>query len=84
MSSIDLMILGLTQHRPWSPYEIIQLMETRSIKNWIKISDPAIYRNMREMAKKGYLIGKKVKEGNMPEKTVYRITKKGKDHFFEL
>jgi DNA-binding PadR family transcriptional regulator len=84
MSSIDLMILGLTQHRPQSPYEIIQFMETQAVKKWIKISDPAIYRNMREMAKKGYLVGNKVKIGSMPEKTVYHITKKGKDRFFEL
>jgi len=59
-------------------------MESQGVNYWIKISAPAIYRNMREMAKKGYIVGKAVRDGNMPEKTVYRITKKGKDYFLEL
>lgn len=84
MSSINLMILGLMQNRPWSPYEVIQFVESQSIKYWIKISAPAIYRNMREMAKKGYIVGKPVKKGNMPEKTVYSITDEGKAYFLEL
>lgn len=84
MSSIDLMVLGLIKAKPKSAYEINRLMEVDKINTWIKISPRAIYRNIRELAKKGYIVGKKKKEGNMPEKMIYSITDMGTNFFLEL
>ena len=84
MSSIDLMILGLIKAKPRSAYEINRLVEINKINTWIKISPRAVYRNIRELAKKGYIAGEKRKEGNMPEKMIYSITDNGKDFFLEL
>lgn len=84
MSSIDLMILGLIKAKPRSAYEINRLVEINEINTWIKISPRAVYRNIRELAKKGYIAGERKKEGNMPEKMIYSITDKGTDFFLEL
>jgi hypothetical protein len=59
-------------------------MEYRNIKGWVKISSPSIYKNLVTLEKKGCLDGEIVKEGEMPEKTIYCINEKGRKYFFSL
>lgn len=84
MSTIDLIILGKIMEHPVSAYELVNILETQNLSRWVKISSQGVYRNVTILHEKGYLEGKKVKEGNMPEKTIYSITQKGDDHFNEL
>lgn len=84
MSTIDLVILGQVMDRPVSAYELVHILKTQNLSRWIKISSQGVYRNITILHKKGYLEGEKVKEGNMPEKTIYSITQKGNDYFYEL
>jgi len=84
MSTIDLVILGKIQEHKFSAYELVTTLEEQNINRWIKLSSQGIYRNITILNEKGYLSGKKIKEGNMPEKTVYSITPKGKKHFQKL
>jgi DNA-binding PadR family transcriptional regulator len=84
MSTINLNILGLLMKKPMSPYELAQYIEIRGIRTYIKISTPAIYKNMIKLHKAGYLDSEKRKDGVMPEKTIYKINQKGKNYFLEL
>lgn len=84
MSTIDLMILGALIEKPMNAYEMKKNMEYRNIKSWVKISSPSIYKNLVALKKKGYLDGEIVREGEMPEKTIYSINEKGKAYFFSL
>lgn len=84
MSSIDLTILGFLQKKPMSAYELTRHFEFKRVQKWVKIGSPTIYQNIKKLAVKNYLTGKIVKEGEMPEKVIYSITKSGKEYFIEL
>lgn len=84
MSAINLFILGIIRDHSQSAYELSQFIKNHNIYRMIKISSPAVYKNLRKLADSGYLDTKKKKEGEMPEKTIYTITEKGESHFSEL
>lgn len=81
MSTVDLMLLGILMKRPMNAYEMKKELDYRSIKDWIRISSPSVYKNLVKLYKSGYLDGKMIREGEMPEKMVYTINDKGKKHF---
>ena len=84
MATIDLIVLGMLKDKPLSAYEIQKLVEYRNISKWVKISTPSIYKKVIQLEKKGYILGKTTKEGNMPEKAVYTLTRKGEEEFENL
>lgn len=84
MSIMNLMLLGFLMEKPMNPYEIKKEVENRNLSWWIKGSAPSIYRNVNTLAGKGYIDGKAVREGEMPEKTVYTINDKGRLYFKSL
>ena len=84
MSPIDLTILGFLQKKPMSAYELTRHFEFKRVQEWVKIGSPTIYQNVKKLAAKNYLTGKTVKEGEMPEKVIYSITKSGREYFLEL
>ena len=84
MSTIDLIILGILLDKKKNAYELAKLIEDRGIDKFLKVSVPAIYKNCKRLYQSGYLNGQRVQEGEMPEKLVYSINKKGKEHFHNL
>lgn len=84
MSSVDLAILGDLYKEPKSAYEIQKSIEKTGISKWVKISTPSIYKKTIQLEKKGYLSSESIREGRMPEKTIYSITKFGKAYYMEL
>lgn len=84
LSTVDLMLLGTLMEHPMNAYEMKKRMENASVKNWAKISTPAIYRNLVGLHRRGYLNSDVVKDGEMPEKTIYTVNEKGKEHFKRL
>lgn len=67
-----------------SAYDLDKLIERERIKEMVKISTPAIYKNLLKLNNDGYLAAQTVKESEMPEKTIYRITERGRQYFMEL
>ncbi|MCR1954274.1 PadR family transcriptional regulator [Clostridioides mangenotii] len=84
MSTVDLAILGDIYKEPKSAYEIQKSIELTGISKWVKISTPSIYKKTIQLEKKGYLSSEIIKEGRMPEKTIYSITKFGKIYYMDL
>lgn len=84
MSSVDLTILGFLMEKPMSPYEIVKVINDRNIKDMVKISEPAIYKNIIKLHSKGYLGKEIAKEGERPEKAVYSMNDSGRGFFLEL
>lgn len=84
MSTIDLIILGSLCQSPKSAYDLQKQIEFRNLSRWIKIGSFTVYKKVVQYESKGYVISETVKNGNMPEKTVYTITPKGKEIFKEL
>jgi DNA-binding PadR family transcriptional regulator len=83
-STVNLLIMGLLIDSPLSAYHIAQIVETQIIGELLKISSPAVYKNIKELHKAGFLEMEKTRSGEMPEKKVYSVTKKGKAYFLRL
>ena len=78
LSKVSVLILGIIAEKPLNPYEITKLLEKIHIKNWFSIAASSVYVTIKKLDKKDYIIGETIKEGNMPEKTIYTVTEKGK------
>lgn len=84
MATIDLIVLGMLKKESLSAYDIQKLVEYRNISRWVKISTPSIYKKVIQLEEKGYITGSTVKEGKMPEKAVYSLTRAGEEEFEKL
>lgn len=84
MATIDLIVLGMLQKESLSAYDIQKLVEYRNISKWVKISTPSIYKKVIQLEEKGFIKSSTVKEGKMPEKSIYSLTASGKKEFEKL
>lgn len=84
LSSINLIILGYLHNKEKSAYEMVKEFEVWNLTKWLKISTPSIYKNIIKLCDNGYLNSRTVKEGEMPEKTLYSLNEKGNLYFNEL
>jgi len=84
MSTIDLILLGSLYQSPKSAYELQKQIEARNLARWIKIGSYTVYKKVVQFEKKGYVTSKVIRNGNMPEKTIYTITPTGKETFKTL
>jgi len=84
MSSIDIILLGMLIEGPMSAYEMNKILEERQVRIWLKISEAAVYRNLRHLQDRGCTENHTEKQGLMPEKTIYTITPQGREYFVEL
>lgn len=84
MSTIDLIILGSLHQSPKSAYDLQKQIETRNLSRWVKIGSFTVYKKVVQYETKGYVVSEAVKNGNMPEKTLYTLTPKGEETFKNL
>lgn len=84
MAAIDLIVLGMLKKEPMGAYDMQKLVEYRNISKWVKISTPSIYKKTIQLEEKGLIKGDIVKEGKMPEKTIYSLTDAGEKEFERL
>jgi DNA-binding PadR family transcriptional regulator len=80
ISRIGLFILGIIADGPTTPYTIDKILNYKRMKN-MKVGVPfqTIYGIMYKFNKLGLVSRKRVKNGNLPDKTIYSITPKGKN-----
>ncbi len=74
----------MLQKESLSAYDIQKLVEYRNISKWVKISTPSIYKKVIQLEEKGFIKSSTVKEGKMPEKSIYSLTASGKKEFEKL
>lgn len=79
LSKVSTLILGMIEEKPVNPYEITKLLERIQVKDWFSVATSSVYATIKKLQKNGYITGETIKESNMPEKTVYTITKTGKN-----
>lgn len=84
MSTIDLIILGSLSQSPKSAYDLQKQIEARNLSRWVKIGSFTVYKKVRQFEAKGYVVSETVRNGNMPEKTLYTLTGEGERVFKQL
>lgn len=77
------MLLGLIYEKPLNAYEIIKILSYMNVKWWFNIADSTVYSTLKVLEKKDYISGAAEKVGNMPERTVYSLSDKGKEEFID-
>ena len=83
-SAANLIILGLLMEKPMSAYEMAHIIDSQVIGRLIKISSPTVYKNIKSLYNKGCLTAETIRQGEQPEKKIYSVAEKGKDHFLQL
>ena len=81
LSKSATMLLGLINQRPLNPYEIIKQLQIMNVHRWYNIANSTVYATLKVLEKKEYIYGSVEKDGNMPDKTIYSLTDKGKQEF---
>ena len=74
-------LLGLICEKPLNAYEIIKQLNYMNVKWWFNIADSTVYSTLKALEKKNYIVGATEKVGNMPNRTVYSLSDKGKSEF---
>lgn len=72
------LLLGIIYEKPLNAYEITKLLAYMNIKWWFNIADSTVYATLKNLKKRGFLEGTVEKAGNMPDRTIYSLTGKGK------
>lgn len=72
------MLLGLIYEKPLNAYEIIKLLNYMNVKWWFNIADSTVYSTLKVLEKREFITGTTEKVGNMPDRTVYSLSVKGK------
>mgnify|MGYP001551306154 CR=1 FL=1 len=83
MTKIAVLILGFLAEKELNPYEIIKILKKIDIHRWFPIAESSVYAAVKTLQKKGYIEGKIARDGEMPAKTVYKITETGKSLFLK-
>jgi len=84
MSTVDLIVLSILSLGSQSAYDLVRYVREKQVDKVLKISEPAIFKCCRRLAKNGYLEGATVQGSGLPSKVVYAINASGKARLFEL
>lgn len=77
------LLLGIIYKKPLNAYEITKLLDYMNIKWWFNIADSTVYATLKTLSNRGFIEGTIEKVGNMPDRTVYSLTEKGKEELEE-
>ncbi|NIM98840.1 MAG: hypothetical protein GTO24_12410 [candidate division Zixibacteria bacterium] len=79
MSKNELVVLGLLNQKPMHGYQLHQEIEKTGMELWAEVNLSSIYNTLNRLEDKEMVEAKREKPGKMPERSVYRITKKGRE-----
>ncbi|WP_342420281.1 PadR family transcriptional regulator [Paenibacillus sp. FSL E2-0178] len=83
--SMKLLILGLLLERDMHPYEITLVMKERTMDQFIKLQMGSLYYAVDKLAEGSHIEAVEViRSTDRPDKTIYRITDKGKELMEQL
>jgi len=84
LSSIDLVLLGFLAKKPSSAYDLAKHLTRYDLGGFVRLSTPAVYKNLKNLEQKGFLSSEEIRTGEMPEKTVYSVNQTGREYFYSL
>jgi DNA-binding PadR family transcriptional regulator len=85
ISPLALSILELLSERPMHPYELAATMRDRHHDEFIRLNFGSLYHTVDSLERSGWIVPtEKEKEGNRPERTIYRLTDSGRKIFLQV
>ncbi len=83
-SIVDMVVLGILLKEPMNAYRLAQYVERNNVTRLVKLSTPAIYKSCRRLFGQENLSGKTKRDGEAPEKVMYKVTAAGRQRFGQL
>ena len=81
-SPLAMMVMGLLAERPMHPYEIAMQMRHRHMDESISLNYGTLYHCVSALLKRAAIEPEGIeREGRRPERTVYRLTERGREEF---
>jgi DNA-binding PadR family transcriptional regulator len=85
VSPLALSILELLNERPMHPYELAATMRERHHDEFIRLNFGSLYHTVDSLERDGWIVpAEKEKEGNRPERTIYRLTDSGRNVLLQV
>lgn len=85
MAKYELVVMGFLNDRAMHGYQINREVKTHRMDSWAKISPPMVYKTLANLEKEKMVNKVKVeREGLMPERRIYELTKKGREFLGSL
>ena len=79
ISPLALSILELLNERPMHPYELAATMRARHHDEFIRLNFGSLYHTVDTLERNLWIVpAEREKEGNRPERTIYRLTDSGR------
>lgn len=79
-----LTILSLLNEKPMHPYEMRRVVRHRGKDEYLDLKPGSLYRTIDQLVRAGLVEpAERTREGRFPERTVYRITERGRDELEE-
>jgi DNA-binding PadR family transcriptional regulator len=75
-----MILLAAIKEKPSYAYEIDKMLESKNMRDWLKIGVASVYQVLDRLEKKGLLKSKREREGRMPVRKRYSITDGGEAH----
>ena len=79
----QLLLLGLLLDADMHGYQLNEHIE-HTLGFFTNLKKPTMYYTLEKLEKQGYIRQDTEREGNRPERRVYRLTDEGRTHFFKL
>src|SRR5213594_2000922 len=80
ISPLALSILQLLDERPMHPYELASTMRNRHQDEFIRLNFGSLYHTVEVLERNGWIVtSEREREGGRPERTVYKLTKPGRE-----
>ncbi len=83
-SIVDMVVLGILLKEPMNAYRLAQFVEQQNVTRLVKLSTPAIYKSCKRLFEQGHLSGELKRDGEAPEKMMYKVSDNGQERFREL
>lgn len=83
LSNIEAILLNIVREKPSYAYEINKLIDERYIRMWVRVGVASVYQVLKKLEEKGLVFSQNEKEGQMPDRIRYYITKPGMEALAE-
>jgi DNA-binding PadR family transcriptional regulator len=80
-SIVDMVVLGILLKESMNAYRLAQFVEQTNVTRLVKLSTPAIYKSCKRLFEQKNLSGSLKRDGEAPEKMMYKVTKAGRKRF---
>ncbi len=84
LSVAEIPVMGLLAERAMHGYDLDREMELSGLRGWMPVSKVAIYKALGRLAENGCLDMRTDRNGNLPERTVYSLTRQGRQRLRDL